>query len=51
MCHLVRIRFFDFEVKMRGVYTFHQVVLHERSPNEKHLLDVQQNTVIFNFLA
>lgn len=46
MCHLVKINFLDFEVKMRGVYICHQVVLHERSLNEKHLLDVQQNIVL-----
>lgn len=45
MCRLVKISFLDFEVKMRGVYIFHQVVLHERGLNEKHL-DAQQNTVL-----
>lgn len=38
------------KAKMRGVYVFHEVLLHERSLHEKCLLGVQQNIVLLIFL-
>lgn len=37
-------------MKVRGVHIFHEVVLHGRGLQEKGLLSVHQNIIIFHFL-